>query len=258
MTLRTAPAQAAAAGEKGRTRPSPASPPQLVGRDDVHPCPGCGKPALAGYPHRHYVPPRSAYDPLGTRPSRTHCDAFDLNAYWTGQGAAPACCLAHRIAFEVRAEFPEQVHPTRYRITTGTAPIPLLPHDPDGPSLEVSDSGIGWPWSRAAHRRFGGIQDAKDQPLDVGDYALFPWAYALEVRLARHCDRRHARDAQAWPEHRGRAICSPLARLVVERGYHPRLIARGMSLEEARLLELLDGALRYAWRSVDDFLSLAA
>ena len=257
MTLRTAPAQTAdRAGERPRPT-SPASP--SLGREDVHPCPGCGKPALEGYPHHHYVPPRSAYDPLGDRPAAVYCGAFDVNGYWTGQGGAPSCCLTHRVAFEVRAELPEHVHPARYRIPTGTEPIPLHPGAPDGPTVDVSDSGIGWPWSRPAHRLFGGVgRQADGSALNARDYAIFPWAYALEVRLARHCARRHAGDPETWPEHRGRAVCSPIARLVTERGYAPRVIARAIGMPERQLLAILETSLLYAWRSVDHFLSLSA
>jgi hypothetical protein len=222
-------------------------------RSGVRPCPTCRRPELAGYPHRHDRPPRGDYDPMGPRPERLYCGELDVDAYWTEADWRPGCCLVHVVGAEYRAELPDAIHPVRYRPPMRTEPIPLHPGEPDGPTLAVLDAGAGWPWSPAAHRRFGGRgqRDGRDT-LDRRDYAGFPWAYAIERRLDGYCRKRHATRPDLWPEHAGGPLCQRVVERIVADGVPPELVAIEMGIAPIRLRPLLTDALHVTWRFVSE------
>ena len=223
----------------------------------TRPCPTCLLPELPDYPHRHDRPPRAEYDPMPVRPERLYCGAFDVDEYWTGTGDPPDCCALHLIAYEYRAEVPTKLHPTDPVVATRAEPIPTT-SDPDGPTIDVPDAGElgGWPWSSPAHRRFGGIVGRfGETTLDRRDYRVYPWALAIGPRLAGHCRRHHATKPDRWPEHREQAICSPVVRLVVERGFAPETIAMRSRIPPERLRVVLETSVSWIWRRVSETLN---
>lgn len=242
-------------------------------RSGVRPCPTCRQPEMAGYPHRHDRPPRGDYDPMGPRPERLYCGELDVDAYWTEPDWRAGCCLVHVVGAEYRAELPDAIHPVRYRPPARTEPIPAtiveiqrelrreLGHEPTladiaerrGATIQVVDAGAGWPWSPAAHRRFGGRgrRDGRDT-LDRGDYAGFPWAYAIERRLDGYCRRRHVTRPDLWPEHAGGPLCQRVVERIVADGLPPERVAVEMAIAPIRLRPLLDDALRATWRFVSE------
>lgn len=193
------------------------------------------------------------------RPPLVYCGAFDVEAYWTGNGARPVCCALHLIAHEWRAELPASLHPARRMVPTRAEPIPVHPSDPSSPTLLTDDAGPlgGWAWTRAAQRRLGGVGRRADglDTLSAGDYTVFPWAYVIGPRLAGYCRALHVPDPERWPEHRGQAICSPLVRLVIERGYRPDDVAHHSGIAPERLNALLERAVVWVWRRVSESLN---
>lgn len=221
---------------------------------DVYPCDSCGKPYLDGYPHRHHRE-AIAWDAMPPRPERLYCGPLDVNAYWTGAEWRPGCCLVHAAVAEYRNELPEHLHPIHASSVTGLVPIPRMAQRLDGPMIDVPDTGPlgGWPWAARAHRRFGGVTMlAGEQTLDAGDYRAFPWAYAIERRLAGYCRKRHLTRPDLWHEHRGELICPRIARLVIAYGLPPEDLAGRRILPADRVRPVLEDVLPWLWRRVSE------
>lgn len=233
----------------------------------IRPCPRCRAPELDGYPHRHFEPVRADYDPMPDKPAETYCGPIDVSAYWTDGEWSPACCLVHVAIAEYRAEIPERIHPSYGRVPTRTEAIGTARFDeasaswvpdPDGPRLEVLDVGRlgGYPFAPPAARRFGGVTMLSGEAtLDARDYRSFPWAYAIERRLAGYCRRRHATRPDRYPEHAGGPLCPSLVRLVVVDGFSPAAAAERLELPTERVAILLEDALRWVWRRVSEELN---
>lgn len=210
---------------------------------------------------------------MGPRPERLYCGELDIDAYWTEPDWLPECCLVHVVAAEYRAELPDDIHPVRYRPPARTEPIPAtvveirrelrreLRREPtlaeiverDGATIQVIDAGAGWPWSPAAHRRFGarGRRDGHET-LDRRDYAGFPWAFAIERRLDGYCRKRHVTRPDLWSEHGGRSLCAQVVQRIVADGVPPERVAVEMAIPPIRLRPLLEDALSAVWRFVSD------
>lgn len=214
---------------------------------EIQPCPLCGHDELVGSPHRHETPPSPGWDPMPARPAVVYCDAIDVNAYWTSPDWQPRCCLVHLVAFERRREMDRDLHPTRYRPPSLLAPIPLT-RDPDGPSQAVLDSGGGWPFARPGHHYIGAIGRRDGHAtLDRDGTRVAPWRSALGPRLEGFCRKHHVTNEGLWWEHRHRAICSLVARAVVERAHRPAIVAAILDVTEERVVELLDIGLGRVW-----------
>src|SRR6266568_7256464 len=196
-------------------------------------CRTCGKEALEGYPHRHETPPRPEHDPMPPKPAKL----ADLIA---------------AIRREYWLELPARLH-VQY-VPGRLEPIAM----PEGQIIEVLDNGaLGSPsWAPEAHRRFGGVTVWGDaQTVDAGDYAIFPWAYAMERRIPGWCRRKHVTRPELYREHRETPACAELVRLVIVADMEPRRAALEQEMTPERAEELIGVALGYLWRCVSDKLN---
>lgn len=211
---------------------------------NIHPCRICGKDEADGYPHRHDTPPRPEHNPMPKRPPT----------------------LGETIAIirrEYRMELPVRLH-SRY-VPGRLEPIGVSEYSAAAGgyvaterSIEVSDTGeLGSPsWSPEAHRRFGGVTVWGDaMTVAAADYAVFPWAYALERRIPGWCRRGHLTRPEAYSEHAGRVLCPDLVRLVVVTDTPFMRGITDLGVTPERAVDLLEPAVAYLWRCVSDALN---
>jgi len=161
-------------------------------------CPTCKGKYLQESPHRHETPPRPDYDPMPPRPGTL----------------AGMIALVRR---EYQAEIPSRLH-VRY-VTSDE-------------QLGVDAGSLGSPsWDPAFARRVGGVRLDDVEP---GEWAIFPWAFAIERRLEPWCRRYHR--PPLWTEHRS-PICKPLVLAVVrDRSVTDAADQVGVTPERAELL----------------------
>ena len=211
---------------------------------DVRACPVCRREMLEGYPHRHETPPRPDHNPMPRAPEKLN----DLIA---------------AVRREYRLELPARLHvqsvPGRLEpigVSEYSAAAGGYVQTPA--TIKVSDTGpLGAPsWSPPAHRRFGGVAVWEDVwTVLESDYAIFPWAYAIERRLPAWCRRRHVTRPDLYVEHRGLPICPTIVRAVIVGDRLSIRQANDIGISSDAAEELLGLALRYVWRCVSDALN---
>jgi hypothetical protein len=216
-----------------------------LAESDVLTCRLCGLAVLEGYPHRHETPPRPDYDPMPPRPLVLACEQIDLTAYWTDT-FDPSCCMVHTVRAEYNAEIPRVVHV--HDVPNHTEPIPIRSGDPDGPTMQVTDSGPlgGISWARSFERRMAIIVMLGETSLQDGDYAIYPWAQSING-IRGWCAGRH----RSWYEHAGQPLCWTLVRHVIEGGYRIDRAGEleGIPPEQARNLVAQSLSRVWTWTS---------
>jgi hypothetical protein len=207
-------------------------------------CRTCGKDALPDYPHRHETPPRPEYDPMPPKPGKlVDLIAVIRREYWLE--------LPSRLHVQYVPGRLEPIGVSEYSAAAGG-------YIPGERTVEALDAGAlgSPPWAPEAHRRFGGVTVWGDaQTINAADYAIFPWAYAMERRIPGWCRRKHVTRPELYREHRNAPVCGTLVRLVIAADLEVPKAALEQEMTTGRANELLVSALGYLWRCVSDKLN---